>query len=153
MWQGTATLFNIILLLTCRIKEIDFWTHDRDDMITLQFSLCPHKDDPEFTSELLYHYLALPKRLLGAATNILWTKWLPCLFEIVTALFFECTIHIFGKNISKCWLKKEVTFFLHMVSDPHPFITHWHSHFFKRGREVHDCVHQQPGRKSEDGHF
>lgn len=40
-------------------------------------------------------------------------------------------------------------FFLHMVPEPHPFITHWHSHFFQRWREVHDCVHQQPKSERE----
>lgn len=58
-----------------------------------------------------------------------------------------------SKFVTAGWKKRidyEVTcFVLHMVPEPHPFITHWYSHFFQSWREVHDCVHQQPESKKK----
>lgn len=49
-------------------------------------------------------------------------------------------------------IKSKPTLFLHMVPEPHPFITDWHSHFFQRRRKVHNSVHQhsEPKRTERD---
>lgn len=58
----------------------------------------------------------------------------------VSSWFTTTLVKLFHISLVTC-------FFLHMVPDPHPFITHWHSHFFQRWRKMDDCVYQQPENK------
>ena len=133
-----TTLSFLLFFFYCRKLSSTYWIHPLKLLHKKKFVLFS-------VSKIFIFYILNYLNIYCKISNI--SK--VCINKQVTTVKQFISLSNYIKYILKVWVEKNrfTCFVLHVVSDPHPFIAHWHGHFFQRRREMHDCVHQQPESK------